>query len=91
MAKRRSGRPAGNPARRREAPEVATVAEVATHSSPDRSLEELAGYVADRHELDGLIDDSVRAARAQGATWTALARVLRVSPQAVQKRYGRGT
>jgi hypothetical protein len=31
----------------------------------------------------------VRAARAAGASWTELARVLGVSPQAVQQRYGK--
>ena len=51
-------------------------------------LEELAGYVADRRELEALIAESIAAARASGVTWTALARTLGVSPQAVQKRYG---
>lgn len=60
---------------------------MSTYGDP---LEELAGYVADRRELDELIAESIAAARASGQTWTTLARVLGVSPQAVQKRYGRG-
>jgi hypothetical protein len=35
-------------------------------------------------------DAVVRVARMQGATWAELAEVLGVTPQAVQKRYGRG-
>lgn len=61
-----------------------------TLSSYGDPLEELAAYVADRRELEELIGESIAAARAAGQTWTALARVLGVSPQAVQKRYGGG-
>jgi hypothetical protein len=53
-------------------------------------LEELAEMVAERRELDAAIARTVAAARAAGETWPALARVLGVSPQAVQQRYGRG-
>lgn len=34
-------------------------------------------------------DRQVRAARKAGATWTDISRVLGVSPQAVQQRYGK--
>ena len=86
--KRAAGRPRGNPSRVAvPAPRDDVVVTLSAYGDP---LEELAGYVADRRELDALIAESIAAARASGQTWTALARVLGVSPQAVQKRYGRG-
>ena len=54
-------------------------------------LEEVAGLAAERRELETAISEAIYAARADGATWTALARALGVSPQAVQKRYGSST
>ena len=90
MSKKRSaGRPRGNPARASTSlPGDEVEVTLSTYGDP---LEELAGYVADRRELDALIAESISAARAAGQTWTALAGVLGVSPQAVQKRYGRQT
>lgn len=88
MAKRRPrGRPGGSPARR-DPLERAPVAAGPSPSGRSIALEDLAGYVADRRELEDLIAETVAAARAQGATWTALAGALGVTPQAVQKRYG---
>lgn len=46
----------------------------------EEAFEAECAAVARRH-------DAVRAARAGGATWAELARVLQVTPQAVAKRY----
>jgi hypothetical protein len=45
--------------------------------------------VLDRDGLQGRIDTMVQRCREGGATWVELAAALGVSPQAVQKRYGR--
>lgn len=42
-----------------------------------------------RRRLERRVERAVIDARSAGATWTALARELGVSPQAVRKRYGR--
>jgi hypothetical protein len=58
-------------------------------STLDSTLGELRRAVNRRDALERSIHRSVLRARSSGATWTAIARVLGVSPQAVQKRWGR--
>lgn len=54
-------------------------------------LEELAGLVEERRELDAMISDLVSAARSRGTTWAALAGVFGLTRQAVTKRYAGST
>ena len=49
----------------------------------------VAALARQRRQVETDLDVAVRAARRAGATWTALGLALGVSPQAVQKRYGR--
>jgi hypothetical protein len=52
-----------------------------------RSLADLAGLVDGILRAEQDRDDAVRELRAAGATWVELGWALRVSPQAVQKRF----
>jgi len=52
-------------------------------------LERLACLVQERDRLGAHQDELVRQGRSQGLTWGQLATSLGVTPQAVQKRYGR--
>lgn len=83
--KRPSGRPGGRTDGLASAGVQLEIPPAALEVSPVAMLADLNRQ---RRELDARIGDSVRAARAGGATWTALAGALGVSPQAVQKRFG---
>lgn len=91
MAKRPRGRPKGSPVPR-QSPGAAVVAEAA--APPDFTLVELLTDLEElrfqRQQLDEDLEATVRDARAAGATWSAIAARLGVTPQAVQKRWGRG-
>lgn len=83
----RKRRPVNRSASQRQKPSVAVVAQ---RSKPEvdplgalREAYEEECYAAVRR------DARVRDARKAGATWTEIARVLGISPQAVQQRYGR--
>jgi hypothetical protein len=52
------------------------------------AVDELEQLHADRVQVEARIRRTVALARQQGATWTAIARKLGVTPQAVQKRFG---
>jgi hypothetical protein len=55
------------------------------------ALEQLRQTVEREASMARRRDRHVRAARSAGATWTSIALVLGVSPQAVQQRYGRSS
>lgn len=55
----------------------------------EETLAELARNVQKRQRLNESIDAGVDAARSAGASWSAIARSLGVSPQAVQQRFRR--
>jgi hypothetical protein len=53
------------------------------------ALEGVKGAIELERSVIRRRDRQVRAARSAGATWTELSKILGVSPQAVQQRYGR--
>lgn len=55
----------------------------------DKDVEELAGLVALRTELDAAVQVAVDGLRASDYSWGDIARVLGTSRQGAQQRYGR--
>jgi hypothetical protein len=80
--------PAERPGRRSTHP-VGTGSEGAT-SDPEPLLQALRRQVRANARSARRRDELVLQARAAGATWTAIAGVLGVSPQAAQQRYASG-
>lgn len=55
----------------------------------DLDIEGLKGLVDLRTELDAQIGESARLLQAQGYSWAEIGRVLGVSKQAAQQRFGK--
>ncbi len=55
----------------------------------DRDIEGLQGLATLRTELDAQIAETAKALQAQGYSWAEIGRVLGVSKQAAQQRFGK--
>jgi hypothetical protein len=55
----------------------------------DRDIEGLTGLVALRDEVDAEIRKSTQALQEQGYSWAEIGRVLGISKQACQQRFGK--
>ena len=55
----------------------------------DRDIEGLAGLAQLQTELTAQIKDTAQALQAQGYSWAEIGRVLGVSKQAAQQRFGK--
>jgi hypothetical protein len=62
---------------------------LASGAGSDDPIEALNAIAELRKELDRVESVTVRAARNRGASWQLIALALRVSKQAVHKKYGR--
>lgn len=62
---------------------------LAAGAGSDDPIEALNAIAELRKELDRVESVTVRAARNRGASWQLIALALRVSKQAVHKKYGR--
>jgi hypothetical protein len=84
MAKKRGpGRAGGGPGRVDRTPEGEIVREELSEI-----MQRLAWLADNRKRLEADISEQVAFARAKGATWSVVGGLLKVSPQAAQKRYG---
>ena len=52
-------------------------------------LDELSGAIRERKQIEKTIAEIVATARRQGHSWELIARMLGVTRQAAQQRYGR--
>ena len=66
-----------------------TIHTLAASAGSDDPLEALNAISELHHELDRIEAVAVRKARNSGASWQLIALALRVSKQAVHKKYGR--
>ncbi len=66
-----------------------TIHTLAASADSDDPIEALNAIAELHHELDRLEAATVRKARNRGASWQLIALALRVSKQAVHKKYGR--
>lgn len=91
--KRPAGRPAGRPGGPlvEEPPTSNTGVGFRSPASAGSPLELVRGLGRTRLEIDRQLVAAVAAARRRGETWRDLGDALGVTPQAVQKRYGRQT
>lgn len=73
----------------RKTPVAAFEAHTDEHTQdPDEAMHNLTRAIVEAANAQAAVDRLVLRAREAGVTWTAIARVAEVSPQAVQQRYG---